>query len=93
MKLTKLELEVMKAIDASEYGERLQDGVWTFTIADHLPKTVASRSIPGIVSSLVKKGFLTTGGSGRDQEVGITKDGQDAYVAAVGAANVRKFLK
>lgn len=77
--LTDKEFEVLFAIDASEYGDRLQDSVWAFTIADHAP-SITGKSISGAVASLAKKGYVWTNGTGSEQEIGITDAGVTAYL-------------
>jgi translation initiation factor 6 (eIF-6) len=58
IKLTQNELEALRAIDKSEYGEHLQDAVWSFTIVDN--SSLKTRSVPGIVASLNKKGLVVS---------------------------------
>jgi len=86
MKLTTKELILLKAIDASEYGDRLLDSVWTFTITDN--SDLNPRSVPGIIASLLKKGLVITGGSTRsnddDYNIAMTEAGAKAYLAVVG---------
>lgn len=79
--LTDYEFEIMRAIDKSEYGQSITDDVWTFTLQDnsYLPST----SIPGIVSSLVKKGFVTSQRMGKDSTIRMTKKGVIAYCEAI----------
>ena len=91
VRLTQNELEVLKAIDSSEYGDNLNDPVWSFTIADNskLEKT----SIPGICSSLSKKGLVSCTEYEENQNtIAITKKGIEAYVAAVGKENIKKTI-
>lgn len=95
MKLTALELAVLKAIDESEYGGDLTDLIWTFSVDDHLPASIKSTSIPGIVSSLVKKGLVVSSPAfmGDDATIGMTSAGAEAYIAAVGIENVKKYIE
>jgi hypothetical protein len=80
--LTMLELAVLKALDDSEYGEALTDGVWTFSVQDHMPAGVPARSLGGIVASLTKKGFARACDHGRDAYIAMTDAGAAAYIAA-----------
>lgn len=81
--LTALELDVLKAIDASEYGDSLTDGVWSFSIAQNIRAGVAKRSIPGVVASLSKKGLVVVSGYGTSESyVTITDAGAAAYLKA-----------
>jgi hypothetical protein len=81
-RLTMLELAVLKAIDDSEYGEALTDGVWTFSVQDHMPAGVPARSLGGIVASLSKKGYAHACDCGRDAYIAMTNEGAAAYLAA-----------
>ncbi len=85
-KLTSKELQVLKAIDASEYGDYLTDTIWSFSVAQN--SNLKPTSIGGIVASLQKKGFVICGEARRDDDatVGITQAGAAVYVAAVGRA-------
>ena len=92
MKLTPNEFAVLRAIDDSEFGDGLMDAIWTFSIADNvylnsygdMPKS----SIPGIVASLNKKGYLVSqkGERGERDSDGVymTEAGADAYIEANG---------
>lgn len=88
--LTNNELLILTAIDKSEYGDHLQEAVWTFTLADHSP--LRGKEISGTVASLVKKGFVRVAGEGREMEISITDRGAAAYVKVVGKAKVRKAV-
>lgn len=92
MKLTANEIAVLKAIDNSEYGDNLHDEIWTFSVADNC--SLKPRSLPGIVSSLSKKKLVSCCGAydGDDATIGMTDAGIAAYVAAVGADNVKKIV-
>ena len=87
--LTENELEVLKAIDNSEYGDFLTDDIYAWSIADNI-QHVNTGSIAGIVSSLNKKGLVVSRGLGDDAGVRITNDGVKVYVEEVGEVNVRK---
>lgn len=84
--LTAKEFEALKAIDESEYGDDLLDSVWSFTIVDN--STLNTRSVGGVVASLVKKGFVKCDtGSGDDEaSVGMTHAGAKAYIARNGGS-------
>lgn len=90
-KLTTKELAVLKALDQSEYGEFLIDDVWSFTIADNLQSTdnIKATSIPGVVSSLNKKGYVINGDSDGEKTVRMTREGALAYVAANGGKSAK----
>lgn len=89
MSLTPNEIAILSAIDKSEYGDRLTDSVWTFTLADH--SGLSGKTISGTVSSLAKKGFVvctdyeaSSDGRGRknndDAAIGITDAGVKALL-------------
>ena len=82
--LTANELTVLKAIDDSEYGCYLTDAIWSFSIADNC--NLAPTSIPGVVSSLVKKGLVRCAGYGNDAEVRMTDIGAHEYIRANGGS-------
>lgn len=79
MVLTVNEIKVLDAVAKSEYGEGIRSTVWTFTIGDN--SDLKPKSIPGVVSSLVKKGYLASFGSGREACVAVTQSGVEAYEA------------
>jgi predicted transcriptional regulator len=78
MKLTPNEVRVLQAIDASEYGDFLQDAVWTFSVTQECG--VAAGSVAGVVSSLVKKGLLKASSEGADATLRMTDSGAQTYV-------------
>jgi len=85
MKLTHLELSVLRAIDCSEYGEDIADDVWTFSITDNMAADGATpKQLPGVISSLSKKGLVRICDVPGEETVGVTKAGAAAYIAAVG---------
>ena len=85
MKLTHLELSVLRAIDSSEYGEDLRDDVWTFTVTDNMQADGATpKQLPGVISSLSKKGLVRICDEPGEETVGMSKTGAAAYIAAVG---------
>lgn len=73
--LTEKEVQVLQAIDGSEFGNYLSDDVWTWSVTD----AVAFDS-RGVISSLVKKGFVRADGRGRDMTIGMTYEGYRAYI-------------
>ena len=89
MNLTDLEFAALRAVDLSEYGYDLTDAVWTFTIADNIPVKVENRQISGIVSSLVQKGWMNSGGWGNEAVVEITDEGAKVYLAACAAQDIK----
>lgn len=61
-------------------------GVWTHSILDSsAPEVIKPRSLPGIVSSLVKKGLVSTVDDGKDSVTGMTEAGFNAWKAAYAA--------
>ena len=82
--LTSNEFKILRAIDASEYGDALTEDVWTFTLANH--SDLSGKTISGTVSSLSQKGFVRVGGRGKEQYIGITAAGAQEYIAAHKAA-------
>lgn len=92
MKLTNYELAVLKAIDSSEYGDSLSDAIWMFSVWDNIDHSVVKNrsSLSGIISSLVKKGYVRTDafegtGLNDDATIEMTMEGVDAYIAAIPA--------
>ena len=90
--LTTKELAVLKAIDDSEYGDNILDGVWTWSVWDNVQGIDDAKSFPGVVSSLVKKGYVTSCDDGEDSCIDMTNDGFEVYAAAVGRNNINKWL-
>lgn len=98
VKLTAMELAALTAIDHSEYGDALDEPIWSFSVTDNIDKAIPKKSVPGIVSSLSKKGLVHCSGGGAPISTGAPDDatimmseaGIRAYVAAVGADKVRK---
>lgn len=92
--MTTLEFAILQAIDASEYGEFLVDVIWTFSLWHNVDQKVVKtqRSIGGIVASLRKKGLVTIGGSGTQddpQTIGLTEEGICQYLARCAALNLK----
>lgn len=86
-KLTPNQFAVLSAIDTSEYGCDLGDAVWTFTIADNCG--LSSRSIPGTIGSLIRKGFVKSCG-GPEANIHMTEAGELAYIAANGGVSKKR---
>ena len=85
--LTTLELQVLTAIDNSEYGyDDIMEPVWFFSVADNMDCEAAQLS--GIISSLHKKGLAHTFDEGtEDHIIQMTSEGVKAYIEEVGTAN------
>ena len=89
--LTALELLALRAIDRSEYGEFLDEPIWAFSVADNIDKSVAKKSVPGIVSSLSKKGLVHCSGGGQpisrgapdDATISMSDKGIEVYTKAL----------
>lgn len=91
MTTTTLELSVLAAIDASEFGDEIHNSIWTFSVWDNIDRHACPnrKSLSGAVSSCVKKGFVTIAGDGtNDSEIRIT----DAGIAALKTSG-HKFRK
>jgi hypothetical protein len=85
MKLTEKELAVMKAIDASEYGDYLDDEIWTFSLEYNVPKGgPKGKEISGVCSSLKKKGLVRLSNTDDRDTIYMTDEGIKAYTSAVG---------
>lgn len=79
MTLTKLEKDVIVAIAENEYSDIPGDPVWSFAI-EHQTKIAKGKQISGIVSSLVKKGFIVSDTNpGDNNTVYLTKTGIEEY--------------
>lgn len=88
MPLTSNELTVLKAFDDSEYGDYLTDPIWTFSITC----SIEGKALSGVFSSLTKKGYIDSDGSGDEAVSWMTKEGVDTFVKAVGEDTVQKEL-
>lgn len=75
-KLTELEKDVLDGMYRSEYnGGGIRFAIWAWSIRARNTKT---NQLSGVVSSLVKKGIVTTGGNGTkddDNTIDITELG------------------
>lgn len=86
VKLTDKEFKVLKAIDASEYGEYLVDAIWSFSVTRHadLPK----RTVPGVCASLSKKGLVRCGNVGGEMDtIEMTEAGIEAFLKRNGGTS------
>lgn len=85
IKLTSLELAILSALDESEYGDWLDSDIWTFSVWDNIERKLCPNrvSLSGGISSLVQKGLVRVGGSGKDAYVGMTPSGSLAYIEAL----------
>jgi hypothetical protein len=86
MKLTHLELSVLRAIDNSEYGsDSLTSPTWTFSVTDNMQADGATpKQLPGVISSLSKKGLVSICDEPGEESIGMTDAGAAAYILAVG---------
>jgi hypothetical protein len=73
-----MQMILLIAIDSSEYGDTLTDAVWQFSA--HNRAAILPRSIPGVVAGLVKKGYLTSDGSGNEATYAMTQNGAMLYL-------------
>lgn len=84
--MTALELAILTAIVSSEYGSGEADtgSIWTFSVWDNIDRAVcpSRRSLSGGISSLVKKGLVSSYEAGNDSTIRLTNDGVAAYGAA-----------
>ena len=74
MNITPNELEVINAINDSEYGDLITDEIWTWSIADNV-KTLKGKEISVTVSSLLKKDLVHSYGWGEEAVVYLTEAG------------------
>lgn len=72
-RVTEKEKSVLEAISNSDYDPE-QTWAWEPTQKSGLPP----KSVPGVISSLVKKGLVWSQGEGEEAEVGLTEAGFDA---------------
>lgn len=95
MNITNKELAVLKAIDDSDYGDTITDSIWTFSIADNV-EGVDKKSLPGVISSLNKKGLVNSNNEAyvslNDATISMTDAGVMEYVKMVGKENISKHL-
>jgi len=77
--LTVKEIDVLKACYENEYhtGDELPQ-VWAFTVTDN--SNLPASSVPGVVSSLQKKGLVVCQDNGDDDNIiCVTEAGDDVY--------------
>lgn len=65
--LTDLEKEVLTGINNSDYGDQLGDPIWSYSI-----DFASSKILSGVVSSLTKKGLVSSQDEGKDSTVWLT---------------------
>jgi len=81
-KLTNLQFLLLQAIDHSEYGNSLNDSIWTFSILDN--SDITARQLPGVIAGALKAGLIIVGNheSGPDTAtVQMTEAGVVAYTS------------
>ncbi len=93
LNITSKELAVLKAIDDSEYGDYLTDGIWTWSVSDNINSNIKRSSISGIISSLVKKDLVYSDDCNEDSTIKITAKGQELYINTIGKDNVCKPIQ
>lgn len=77
MKLTQLEMQLIKAIINSDFAENPLDWVWLPTPGECDFEN--KQTMSGVVSSLCKKGLARTEGDGNDISIAITQECIDLY--------------
>lgn len=78
MNLTDMEKDVIRAIAENEYCDVLGQDVWSWAIS-HQTKITNDNQIPGVVSSLVKKGLVVSSQYDYDRVVKLTQKGIKEY--------------
>jgi hypothetical protein len=91
MNVTKMEAAVLDHIATNSYQptnygrpERFEDtgSIWRHSILDSSSETTVSKSsLPGVTSSLVKKGLIKCTEDGKDSTIALTRDGFDTWLA------------
>ena len=80
--LTTLEIAVLDMMVTNDYGDTPDHHLWTNCLLDcSHPKEgrdVEKVQLPGVISSLVKKGLVVCDGSGKEATVALTNEGQKA---------------
>lgn len=82
-KITANELEALRGIDNSQYGEVLTDATWSFSIARNC--SLDLRSVAGVVASLSKKGLVSVCHDPEGNSVGMTEAGAELYFQTLAA--------
>jgi hypothetical protein len=78
--LTNLELEVLRALvnndfmDGCQGADRIGKELWSDCI-NQRTSIVSNVQLPGVVSSLSKKGLVKSSGTGRDATIWLTEQG------------------
>lgn len=82
--LTENEIACLLAARNNEYGDCMEGGTWSFSIAQnaHLNEKVYR----GVVSSLIKKGYATVQGKRNDEVFALTTKGKQLFSDYVGGA-------
>lgn len=76
--LTENEVKVMIAARNNEYGDCISAGsTWSFTVCDNSGLT--EKVYRGVVSSLIKKGYIRIGGPRGDAVFHLTDEGKKLY--------------
>lgn len=90
--ITAKELEAMKAVDWSEYGDHITDAVWSWSVHENMDMDVKARG--GVLASLSKKGVLHVDNSGDIDEdcIYFTEMGAKLFIEMVGAENVGHYI-
>ena len=68
MKLTGLEMKVLKALAFNHYGEGGETWSWA-TNESTYPSGVTGKSLSGVLASLAKKGLVKPNGEGREGSI------------------------
>lgn len=80
--LTKMERDVLNAVVGSEFhdgNDPVDNFVWFDCVSDDL--SIKGKTLSGVVSSLVQKGFVRTQDEGREAVIAITRAGFEALSA------------
>jgi hypothetical protein len=80
--LTLLEKDVLRAFWRSQYvdGDE-QPSTWTWDVVSGC-EHATTKNVAGVFASLVKKGFVTVSGNGKEAQADVTEAGFDAALAA-----------
>ena len=72
--LTYLERLALLNLRDNDFG----NGVWADSVNDSRHPSIPEKSIPGVISSLNKKGMVRSQGRGRDAFIDVLQAGLDA---------------
>ena len=75
--LTDNEIDVMIASRNNEYGDCIECGTWSFTVCDN--SGLDAKVYRGVVSSLVKKGYVRVCGERNDEIFSLTAAGKNLF--------------